>query len=134
MNLRELKSGQGKVDVEVTVKSKGEARSFNKYGKDLRVCNFVVTDADGGEIKLSLWNADIDKVIVGSVLKITNGYVSEFNGELQLTTGKFGALEVVSGGAASADASTPPSSSKPTGMKEKKGKKQDSMELDEEVF
>ena len=42
-----------------------------------------------------MWNEDIDKVKSGDKVKLTNGYVSEWQGELQLTTGKFGKLEVV---------------------------------------
>jgi len=94
MKLSELKSGQGKVDVEVKCKSKAEPRQFDKYGKVLRVCNAVVED-ESGEIAMTLWNDDIDKVNVGDKLKVTNGYVSEFNGTKQLTSGKFGKLEVV---------------------------------------
>ena len=96
MKVSELRAGQGKVDVEVVVKSKEDARSFNKYGRELRVANAIVSD-DSGEVKLSLWNDEIDKVNVGDTLKITNGYVSEFNGQIQLTAGKFGKIEVVSG-------------------------------------
>ena len=39
----------------------------------------------------------IDKVKVGSKVKISNGYVKEFQGEPQLTAGKFGKLEVEGG-------------------------------------
>lgn len=98
MKISELKPGQGSVNIELTVKALGEVRTFNKYGKDLRVCNATVSD-DSGEIVFSLWNADIDKVKVGDKLSVTNGYVSEFNGNRQLTTGKFGKLEVNSGSA-----------------------------------
>jgi ssDNA-binding replication factor A large subunit len=94
MKVKELKSGQGKVDVLVDVKTKGDVRVINKYGKDLKLCNAVVKD-DSGEIALTLWNDDCDKVKQGDAIKITNGYVSEFNGKLQLTSGKFGKLEVV---------------------------------------
>jgi len=91
--ISELKPGQGSVNIEVTIKSLDEPRTFNKFGKDLRVANAIVTDGES-EIKLTLWNDDINKVKVGVVVKITNGYVSEFQGEKQLTTGKFGKLEI----------------------------------------
>jgi len=94
MKVKELKSGQGKVDVVVDVKTKGEIRTINKYGRDLKLCNALVGD-DSGEISLTLWNDDCDKVKQGNAIRITNGYVSEFNGKLQLTSGKFGKLEVV---------------------------------------
>lgn len=94
MKLSELKAGQGKVDVEVKVKSKAEPRVMEKYGKELKVANAVVSD-DSGDIALTLWNDDVDKVNEGDTIRISNGYVSEFNGKKQLTSGKFGKLEVV---------------------------------------
>ena len=94
MKISELKSGQGKVDVVVEVKSKGEVKVINKYGKNLKLCNVMVSD-DSGEISLTLWNDDVEKIKEGDKVKVTNGYVSEFNGKLQLTSGKFGKIEVL---------------------------------------
>jgi len=96
MKLSELQPGQGNVDIEATVKSVEEPKTFNKYGKELRLTNAIITDGKT-EIKLTLWNDDVDKVKVGSIVKITNGYVNEFQGEKQLTSGKFGKLEIVDG-------------------------------------
>ena len=93
-SISELKAGQGNVNIEVIVKSIEEEKSFNKFGRQLRVANAIVTDGNA-EIKLTLWNDDIGKVKIGSVIKVTNGYVNEFNGEKQLTSGKFGKLEFV---------------------------------------
>lgn len=93
VKISELQPGQGSVNIEVTVKSIEEPKTFNKYGKDLRVANAMVTDGES-EIKLTLWNDDVDKVKEGMTIKINNGYVSEFQGEKQLTTGKFGKLEI----------------------------------------
>jgi replication factor A1 len=95
--LSELQPGQGSVNIEVTVKSIEEPKVFNKYGKDLKVANAMITDGES-EMKLTLWNDDIDKVKVGSIIKIENGYVNEFQGEKQLTTGKFGKLEIAGEG------------------------------------
>jgi replication factor A1 len=95
MNIADLKIGQSKVDVEAEVKEIEEPRTFSKFGREIRVANAVVAD-DTGAIKLTLWNEDIDKVKPGLKVKITNGYVNEFNGEKQLTSGKFGKLEVES--------------------------------------
>ena len=44
----------------------------------------------------------VDKVKTGDKVKITNGFVSEFRGEKQLSTGRFGKLEVVEKGKPSA--------------------------------
>ncbi|MEK6933601.1 MAG: SOSS complex subunit B family protein [Nanoarchaeota archaeon] len=139
----DLKAGQGKVDIEVVVKSKAETRTFNKYGKDLKVANAIVGD-ESGEISFSLWNDDIEKVKVGDKIKITNGYVSEFNGQKQLTSGKFGKMEVISSSDSPSDSSVSPASSSvsPTeedskkskgkkGLKKEKEPKQDSDETSE---
>lgn len=94
MMLADLKVGQGKVDIQAKVKTKSEIKSFNKNGRELRLANAVIAD-ESGEMSLSLWNDDVDKVNQGDTIKITNGYVSEYNGIKQLSPGKFGKLEVV---------------------------------------
>lgn len=94
MKISEINSGQGKIDVEAEVTSVDEPREFDKYGKKLRVANAMIKD-DSGEIKLTLWNDEIDKVQQGMKIKITNGYCSEFKGEKQLSAGKFGSMEVL---------------------------------------
>jgi replication factor A1 len=94
MNIKELQPKQGKADITAEVIDKEEPRAFNKFGKDGRVCNAKIKDATG-TVKLTLWNEQIDQVHIGDKIKITNGYVNEWQGELQLTTGKFGKLEVV---------------------------------------
>ncbi len=94
MNISELKARQGKVELEAEITQKGEVRTFDKFGKQGRVCNATIKDTSG-EMKLTLWNDEIDTVKVGDKIKITNGYVNEFQGEKQLTAGRFGKLEVL---------------------------------------
>ena len=84
----------GNVDIEVEVVSVGEPREFEKYGKAGKVATAKVKD-DTGEIDLSLWNEQADEVKVGDKIKIANGYVSEWQGNLQLTAGKFGTLTII---------------------------------------
>ena len=43
---------------------------------------------------MSLWNEQIDTVKAGSRIKIENGYVTSFKGEIQLNVGRFGKLTV----------------------------------------
>ena len=94
MNIKDLYPKQGKVDIVVTIAEKGEVRQFEKFGRAGKVCNAVAMD-DSGKVKLTLWNEQVDQVNAGDKVHITNGYVSEWQGELQLTTGKFGKLEIV---------------------------------------
>jgi len=94
MKISELKPRQGKIDIEVEITDIGEVREFQKFGKPGRVANAMIKD-DSGEMKLTLWNDEIDTVKVGDKIKVTNGYVNEFQGEKQLTAGRFGKLEVL---------------------------------------
>ncbi|MEK6914790.1 MAG: DNA-binding protein [Nanoarchaeota archaeon] len=94
MKISELNTGQGNVAVEGTLKEIGETRTFNKFGKNLSVANAILKD-DSGAIKLTLWNDDITRFKDGDKIKILNGYVNEFQGEKQLTSGKFGTIEKI---------------------------------------
>jgi replication factor A1 len=91
--IKELKPRMGNVEVEVEVVSVSEPREFEKYGKAGKVATARVKD-ESGEIDLSLWNNQCDEVEVGDKVKISNGYVSEWQDKLQLTAGKFGTLTV----------------------------------------
>ncbi len=102
MAIKDLKIREGKVDIVVEVVDKGDVREFEKFGKPGRVCNAKVKD-DSGEITLTLWNEDIDKIKVGDKLHIKNGYVGEWQGEPQLGAGKFGEIEVVGGSEVTSD-------------------------------
>ena len=96
MQVKDLEPRQGNVDIELEIVEIGEAREFEKFGKKGRVASAVAKD-ETGDIKLSLWNDQVDQIKAGDKVKITNGYVSEFQGEKQLTTGKFGKLEILGG-------------------------------------
>ena len=94
MQVKDLQPRQGKVDIVLDIVDVGEPREFEKFGRAGRVTTAVAKD-ETGDIKLTLWNDDIEKVKAGDKIKITNGYVSEWQGEMQLSTGKFGTMEVI---------------------------------------
>jgi len=93
--IKELQPKQSNVNVEGEITEKGEVREFQKFGNPGRVCSAKIKD-ESGEIGLTLWNDQIDQVKVGDRVRITKGYVNEWQGEMQLTTGRFGQLEVLS--------------------------------------
>ena len=107
MAIKDLQIRQGKVDITVEVVDISEPREFEKFGKKGKVASAKVKDATG-EITLSLWNDQVDLVKPGQTLKIINGYVSEFQGDPQLTTGKFGKLEIIEGETKEAEESGEP--------------------------
>ena len=94
MQVKDLKAKQGNVEIMLDVIDVGESRSFEKFGKAGRVATAVAKD-ETGDVKITLWNDDIEKVKAGDKIKIANGYVSEWQGEIQLTTGRFGKIEVI---------------------------------------
>lgn len=95
MKISELKAGTGNVDITAEVIAIEEPREVvTKFGKKIRVANATIRD-DSGEITLSLWGDEIDKVAIGDKVHIENGWVSEFKGTPQLSTGKYGKLTVL---------------------------------------
>lgn len=95
MLVKELQAKQGNVDINLDVHEIGPPREFQKFGKSGRVATASASDETGTKINLTLWNEDIDKVKAGDKIHLVNGYVNEWQGELQLTTGRMGKLEVV---------------------------------------
>ncbi|HEX9862934.1 MAG TPA: OB-fold nucleic acid binding domain-containing protein [Candidatus Bathyarchaeia archaeon] len=87
-----------RVDVEAQVTEKGNPREVMSRFKDetYTVADAVVAD-ETGSIKLTLWNEQIDQVNVNDKIKIENGYVTSFKGEIQLNAGKYGKLTVLPG-------------------------------------
>lgn len=94
MQIKDLKPKVGNVDVVVDIIDVGISREFQKFGKPGRVATAIAKD-ETGDIKLSLWNEEIDKVKAGDKVHIINGYVNEWQGEMQLTAGRMGKLEIV---------------------------------------
>jgi replication factor A1 len=92
MKISELKAGVGNVVVEGEISSKEEPRDvITKFGKKMRVANAILKD-DSGEISLSLWNEDADLYSQGDKIRVENGWVSEYKGNLQLSAGRFGKI------------------------------------------
>ena len=84
-----------RVSVEGKVVEKGDTREVKSKFKDetYRIVDAVIAD-ESGSIKLTLWNEQIEQVNVGDNIKIENGYVTSFKGEIQLNVGKFGKMTV----------------------------------------
>ncbi len=76
----------------VEVIEKSDVREFSRFGRLGRVCTCKIKD-DSGEMELTLWNDDVDAVNEGDKLKLTDGWCKEWNGKLQVSTGKNGKIE-----------------------------------------
>ncbi|MEM4312341.1 MAG: OB-fold nucleic acid binding domain-containing protein [Nitrososphaerales archaeon] len=92
MKVVELKDGMRRVNVEGVVSSITEPRIVNlRTGGKARVAEAKFED-DSGFITLTLWDEMIDEVSEGLRVRIENGYVNSFRGELRLNVGKYGKL------------------------------------------
>jgi replication factor A1 len=96
VKIKELQTGMKRVEVEADVVDKGNPRQVQSRmsGETFNVADVVVQD-ETGNIKLTLWNEQIDQVNVGDKIKIENGYVTSFKGEIQLNVGKYGKLTIL---------------------------------------
>jgi len=85
-----------RVEIEGNVVEKSDAREVMSRYKDevYRVATAVISDGTG-TIKLTLWGDQIAKVNINNTVKIENGYISTFRGEMQLNVGRYGKLSVL---------------------------------------
>ncbi len=95
--ISEAKKMRSGVNVQAEVKSKGDPRTVNlKSGGTIDVCDAVISngETEDDQMNLTLWGDDIKAVNIGDKVVITNGYTNEFKGEVSLTKGKFGKMDI----------------------------------------
>ena len=85
-----------RVDVEAKVIQKSETREVTSRYKNetYKVADATIKD-DTGAVKLTLWNEQIDQVNVDDTVRIENGYIRSFRGEIQLNVGRYGKLTIL---------------------------------------
>ena len=83
------------VNVTAKVVSKSEIRDIpmGRDGSPHKVCDALVGD-ETGSIYLTLWDDNIEKVNENDTVKVDNGYVTLFKGNMRLNVGKYGKLEL----------------------------------------
>jgi len=94
LQIKDIDGGVKWVNVTARVVGKSNPRNvFSRFGDPLALS--VATISDGtGSMRLPLWNAQIDRVSIGDTVQIENGRVRTFRGELQVSVGRNGKLEV----------------------------------------
>ncbi|MFC1697816.1 SOSS complex subunit B family protein [Nanoarchaeota archaeon] len=92
MKVKELQD-RGPVD-EITLKITSKEEPRDVRDGSLKLCNCTGED-DTGKVAITLWNKDIDVVKEGDTVKITKGWSQMYNGDMQVSSGKFGTIEVI---------------------------------------
>jgi len=81
------------VNVTAKVVSKSEVREIpmGRDGSAHKVCDALVGD-ETGSVYLTLWDDNIEKVNEEDTVRIENGYVTLFKGNMRLNIGKYGKM------------------------------------------
>ena len=96
MKVRDLRA-EAKIDsLELGIREKGPARDFSsRSGSTGKVCDAKAVDDENQEVSVSLWNDEIGRVQPNDRIRITNGWAREWRGNLQVSAGRYGKLEVL---------------------------------------
>jgi len=96
MKIADLKARTACDEITLTVMEKNPVRDFTSgTGVRGKVCDAKCTDDDGDSITLTLWNKDIEQVEANQKIKITNGWVGEWQNKLQISKGRTGKIEII---------------------------------------
>lgn len=94
-SIGDLRTGMNHVTLKAKVLEVTKpTRVFTRYGNYASLAKAVITDGTG-EIKLCLWNEQVDAVSSGDTVQIEKGRASSFRGEIQLSLGKNGILNKI---------------------------------------
>jgi len=80
--------------IEATVTAVSPARDVTTSRGPSRVADATLQD-ETGTITLTLWGDDVSRYSVGQKVKITDGWVKDFRGKLQVSMGRSGKIEVL---------------------------------------
>jgi len=95
-NISELEDGMKGIELSGEIKTIFPTKEFERNGKKGKLKSLILGD-ETGEVRLTLWNDQIDKydLSVGSKIKINNGIVSAYNEKKQVGLGFNGEIEIV---------------------------------------
>ena len=94
MKVKDLKARAEVDEITLEIVSKAEPREFTNDRGSGKVCSAAGKD-DTGEVGITLWNEQIDQVQEGNTIKIEGGWCSEYQDNIQVSTGRKGTLTVL---------------------------------------
>ena len=94
-SIQDLRAGMNHVSLKAKVLEVTQPKQvFTRYGNYASLAKAVIED-NTGQIKLCLWNDQIDAVSAGTTVQIENARTSTFKGERQLSLGKTGTVSSI---------------------------------------
>ncbi len=95
LHIKDLRTGMKQINLKAKVLEIPKPKMvFTRFGNYASVVNVIIAD-ETGQIKLCLWNEQINSISIGDTLQIENARMSTFRGEKQLRIGKKGTLSNV---------------------------------------
>jgi replication factor A1 len=93
--IEDLKAGMKRINLIAKVVEVPEPNKvYTRSGTEAYVSNALISD-ETGKIRISLWNQQINTISKGVMIRIQDGTVTRFRGDLQLRIGKSGRLSVI---------------------------------------
>ncbi|HYA10842.1 MAG TPA: OB-fold nucleic acid binding domain-containing protein [Thermoplasmata archaeon] len=80
--------------IEATITAVSPVRDVTTSRGPSRVADATLQD-ETGTITLTLWGDDITRYSVGQKVKITDGWVKDFRGKLQISMGRTGKIDIL---------------------------------------
>lgn len=96
MKIADLQPNNTVDEIVLTIIEKKEPREVQKrFGGTARLAELVGRDNDGDTVQVTLWNDEISDVQEDDVIKVVDGWVKEWDNELQVSTGRNGRIEKI---------------------------------------
>jgi replication factor A1 len=80
--------------IEATITAISPVRDVSTARGPARVADATLQD-ETGTITLTLWGDDAGRYSVGQKVKITDGWVKDFRGKLQISMGRSGKIDIL---------------------------------------
>ncbi len=93
MEIQKVQPGMTGVNIKGKVLEIGKIRDVKTRYGETQVANATIED-ETGQLKLTLWGDQIEKISEGDIVEITNGYAREWQGEIQVSVGKQGEIKI----------------------------------------
>ncbi|MEM3412207.1 MAG: hypothetical protein QW735_00700 [archaeon] len=94
MQIKDLSAGLCDGPLEATVSNLSDKKKVQtRYGE--RTVRTATLSDESGDIELTLWGDQGEGLEIGDQVKITNFFVKEWNGKLQMSLGKSGELKKI---------------------------------------
>jgi len=94
--IQEAKNMWKGINLEGVIKEKEIPKKVNlRCGDTINVGSAYLVDDNDDQIKITLWGEDIKRIKNGSRIRILNAHTTKYRGEISVSPGKYGTLNVI---------------------------------------